>query len=143
LCYFAGDPADQAAAFEVASSEDLALAAAELERCGHAVTAGTAAEAESRKVRAFIAFDDPSGNRIELVVRPEHNGRGYHLSSDAGITGFSHIGIEYSIRITAVRAPSAARLAWQTASRSCITGGRTGGSESNGPAERKVRWRVG
>ncbi len=93
LCYFAGDPADQAAAFEVASSEDLALAAAELERCGHAVKAGTAAEAESRKVRAFIAFDDPSGNRIELVVGPAYGGRRYHGTRDAGVTGFSHIGL--------------------------------------------------
>src|ERR1700730_17377585 len=66
LCYFEGDPADQVAGFEVASSEDLALAGAELERGGHEVRAGTAEEAESRNVREFIAFSDPSGNRIEL-----------------------------------------------------------------------------
>src|SRR5207245_11624105 len=93
LCYFEGDPADQAAAFEVASADELARAAVELERCGHAVHAGTAAEAESRKVRQFISFADPSGNRIELVVRPAHDGRRYHGTRDAGVTGFSHIGL--------------------------------------------------
>jgi 2,3-dihydroxy-p-cumate/2,3-dihydroxybenzoate 3,4-dioxygenase len=93
LCYFEGDPADQVAGFEVASSEDLALAGAELERGGHEVRAGTAEEAESRNVREFIAFSDPSGNRIELVVGPAHSGRRYHGSRDAGVTGFSHIGL--------------------------------------------------
>jgi 2,3-dihydroxy-p-cumate/2,3-dihydroxybenzoate 3,4-dioxygenase len=93
LCYFDGDPTDQAAAFEVGTADDLAAAAAELERCGHDVHRGTAAEAESRKVRDFIAFDDPSGNRIELVVGPAHSGRRYHGTRDAGVTGFSHIGL--------------------------------------------------
>jgi 2,3-dihydroxy-p-cumate/2,3-dihydroxybenzoate 3,4-dioxygenase len=93
LFYFEGDPADQVAAFEVRSADDLARAAAELERCGQAVRAGTAAEAESRKVREFIAFTDPSGNKIELVVRPAHSGRRYHGTRDAGVTAFSHIGL--------------------------------------------------
>ena len=93
LCYVEGDPAEQIAGFEVGSSEDLARAGAELERCGHEVRLGTAGEAESRKVREFIAFDDPSGNRIELVVGPAHSGRRYHGTRDAGVTGFSHIGL--------------------------------------------------
>jgi 2,3-dihydroxy-p-cumate/2,3-dihydroxybenzoate 3,4-dioxygenase len=38
-------------------------------------------------------FDDPSGNAIELVARPAHSGRRYFPSRDAGITGFSHIGL--------------------------------------------------
>ena len=92
LCYFEGRPDDQAAGFEVASVDELAAAAAELERMGHPVHAGTPGECEQRKVRQFIAFDDPSGNRIELVVRPSYGGR-YHGFRDAGITGFSHIGL--------------------------------------------------
>jgi 2,3-dihydroxy-p-cumate/2,3-dihydroxybenzoate 3,4-dioxygenase len=93
LCYVEGDPADQAAGFEVATAEELALAAAELERCGHAVHLGTPEEAASRKVREFIGFRDPSGNRIELVVRPAAGAGRYHGMRDAGITGFSHIGL--------------------------------------------------
>jgi len=93
LCYVEGDPRDQAVAFEVGSRAALAAAAGELERLGHAVHAGTAGEAEARKVREFIAFADPSGNRIELVWRPGHSGVRYHGTRDAGITGFSHVGL--------------------------------------------------
>ena len=93
LCYFEGDPRTQAVAFEVGSRAGLSAAAGELERLGHAVYAGTPGEAESRKVREFIAFDDPSGNRIELVWRPAHNSERYHGVRDAGITGFSHVGL--------------------------------------------------
>ncbi len=93
LCYLEGDPRDQAVAFEVGSRAALSAAASELERLGHAVHAGTSGEAEARKVRDFIAFDDPSGNRIELVWRPAHSGVRYHGVRDAGITGFSHVGL--------------------------------------------------
>jgi 2,3-dihydroxy-p-cumate/2,3-dihydroxybenzoate 3,4-dioxygenase len=74
LCYFDGDPADQAVAFEVGTEAELD-------------------QADQRKVKAFIAFRDPTGNLIELVVRPEHSGQRYHGTRDAGITGFSHVGL--------------------------------------------------
>src|SRR5258708_4393598 len=93
LCYSEGDPNDQTVGFEVEDEANLQEAAATLEQLGHAVQAGTAQEAERRKVRAFIRFRDPTGNHIELVVRPERNGRRYFASRDAGITGFSHIGL--------------------------------------------------
>ena len=93
LCYFEGDPRAQAVAFEVGSRAGLTAAASELERLGHAVHAGTPVEAEARKVREFIAFADPSGNLIELVWRPAHRGERYHGVRDAGITGFSHVGL--------------------------------------------------
>ncbi len=93
LCYFEGDPADQVVAFEIGSRGELDQAAAELERLGHAVHRGTAEEAEQRKVRDFIGFNDPTGNRIELVWRPAHSGQRYHGTRDAGITGFSHVGL--------------------------------------------------
>src|SRR6266700_1905597 len=51
LCYFAGSPADQTAAFEVAERTDLEAAAAELDRLGHRVRIGSAEEAELRRVR--------------------------------------------------------------------------------------------
>lgn len=93
LCYFAGSPADQTVAFEVAESGDLELAAAELDKLGHRVHVGTDKEADLRRVRRFIAFNDPTGNRIELVWRPAFGNRRYHGERDAGITGFSHVGL--------------------------------------------------
>ncbi|MGY1459457.1 MULTISPECIES: VOC family protein [unclassified Luteimonas] len=93
LYYFEGDPADQVVAFEVDAMAELEAAATQLEALGHAVHVGTAAEADQRKVRAFIGFNDPTGNRIEFAWRPAVSGRRYHGSRDAGITGFSHVGL--------------------------------------------------
>lgn len=93
LCYVEGDPADQVAAFEIDSRQALDAAAAELEQLGHPVHLGTRAECAERKVHDFIAFNDPTGNRIELVWRPQVTGRRFHGTRDAGITGFSHIGL--------------------------------------------------
>ena len=93
LCYSEGDPNDQTVGFEVEDEASLQEAASTLESLGHAVHAGSAPEAEQRKVTAFIGFRDPTGNHVELVVRPERSGRRYFASRDAGITGFSHIGL--------------------------------------------------
>lgn len=93
LCYFEGDPADQAVAFEVEGADSLRLAADTLDRLGHRVHVGTYDECELRKVKEFIRFQDPTGNTIELVVRPERSGKRYFASRDAGITGFSHVGL--------------------------------------------------
>lgn len=93
LCYFEGDPADQTVGFEVEDASKLDAAAATLDRLGHPVHAGTSTECAWRKVMAFIGFKDPTGNQIELVVRPERSGKRYFASRDAGITGFSHVGL--------------------------------------------------
>jgi 2,3-dihydroxy-p-cumate/2,3-dihydroxybenzoate 3,4-dioxygenase len=93
LCYFAGSPADQTVAFEVGERADLEAAAAELDSLGHEVRLGSDAEAELRCVKSFIGFKDPTGNKIELVWRPVYGSRRYHGERDAGITGFSHVGL--------------------------------------------------
>ncbi len=93
LSYFDGDPGIQIAGLEVAAKDDLAFAATELERLGHAVHAGTRGEADACMVHDFIGFNDPTGNQIELVLRPATSGNRYHGTRDAGITGFSHIGL--------------------------------------------------
>src|SRR5271167_1195271 len=93
LCYFEGDPAEQTVGFEVEDESKLNAAAATLDQLGHPVHAGTPTECTLRKVKAFIGFKDPTGNQIELVVRPERSGKRYFASRDAGITGFSHVGL--------------------------------------------------
>ncbi|HEY5339668.1 MAG TPA: VOC family protein [Candidatus Aquilonibacter sp.] len=93
ICYVEGDPARHATAFEVSESADLQAIAAEIERAGHPVHASTAAEREARRVLDFISFTDPSGNAMEIVWRAQHGTRRYFPTRDAGITGFSHIGL--------------------------------------------------
>jgi 2,3-dihydroxy-p-cumate/2,3-dihydroxybenzoate 3,4-dioxygenase len=93
LCYVEGDPRDHTAAFEVDTAEDLDHAMAVLEQAGCPAVRGSVEQAEQRYVRDFITFKDPSGNRIDLVYAPHHSGRRYFPSRDAGITGFSHIGL--------------------------------------------------
>jgi 2,3-dihydroxy-p-cumate/2,3-dihydroxybenzoate 3,4-dioxygenase len=92
LCYREADADDQITAFEIGSSEDLNSAASTLIELGHEVHYGSTDECDSRHVREFIRFKDPTGNAIEFVVRPSHSGIRYHGSRDAGITGFSHVG---------------------------------------------------
>ncbi len=93
LVYFDGDPREQAVAFEVRDASALQAAAAELSDAGVAVQPLAREAAEQRRVDGGIRFSDPSGNRIELVVRPQASGRRYFASRDAGITGFSHVGL--------------------------------------------------
>lgn len=93
LCYFEGDPEDQTVAFEVEDEAALLAAADTLDRMNHRVERGTADDCARRKVKDFVAFRDPTGNRIELAVRPERSGKRYFATRDAGITGFSHVGL--------------------------------------------------
>jgi 2,3-dihydroxy-p-cumate/2,3-dihydroxybenzoate 3,4-dioxygenase len=77
--------------FTVAGSDALDAAETELERAGLAVRRGSGAEARSRRVREFIAFDDPFGNRIELVSQQETVARPVAFARQAGITEFGHL----------------------------------------------------
>jgi len=93
LCYFEGDPTDHTVAFEVATQSALDKACAALEEAGHIVTVGSADDMERRRVKGLASLYDPNGNKVELVVRPEVSGWRYFPSRDAGITGFSHVGL--------------------------------------------------
>jgi 2,3-dihydroxy-p-cumate/2,3-dihydroxybenzoate 3,4-dioxygenase len=93
LVYFEGDPADHTIGFDLLDPNDLDAVGAELERAGQPVHFGTAAECEQRRTKAFIASTDPSGNKIEILARPFYSGIRYFPGRDAGITGFSHIGL--------------------------------------------------
>ncbi len=93
LVYTQGKAQEHSVAFELATPAELDVAAAELENAGYAVHAGSKLECEQRWVHAYASFKDPSGNAIELITRPAHSGRRYFPSRDAGITGFSHVGL--------------------------------------------------
>jgi 2,3-dihydroxy-p-cumate/2,3-dihydroxybenzoate 3,4-dioxygenase len=93
LVYFEGDPNDHTIGFDLLDPDDLDRVGAELERAGRPVHLGTKEECDRRRVRSFIASTDPSGNKIEIVARPYHTGVRYFPARDAGITGFSHIGL--------------------------------------------------
>ena len=96
LVYFGGDPGDHTVAFEASSQEDLDSAAAELQNAGIDASRGTREDCEARHVVDLIKFRDPSGCKIELVWKPHHSGIRYHGKRDAGITGFSHVGLHTS-----------------------------------------------
>lgn len=93
LVYFEGDPNHDVAGFELSDPADFDTAAAAFEKAGHRIRIGTKSESEQRRVRQFMTLEDPSGNRIEVVARPDHCGVRYHPMRDAGITGLSHIGV--------------------------------------------------
>jgi 2,3-dihydroxy-p-cumate/2,3-dihydroxybenzoate 3,4-dioxygenase len=77
--------------FAVANSDALDAAETELERSGISVHRGSPAEARSRRVREFIGFDDPFGNRVELVNQLQTVARPVAFSRAAGITEFGHL----------------------------------------------------
>jgi 2,3-dihydroxy-p-cumate/2,3-dihydroxybenzoate 3,4-dioxygenase len=77
--------------FTVAGSDALAAAETELERSGISVRRGGPGEARSRRVREFVAFDDPFGNRLELASQQETIIRPVAFGRLAGITEFGHL----------------------------------------------------
>jgi 2,3-dihydroxy-p-cumate/2,3-dihydroxybenzoate 3,4-dioxygenase len=80
-----------ASGFAVADEDALAAAESELESAGLSVHRGDAAQARERRVRAFVGFDDPFGNRIELVSQQETITRPVAFARPAGITEFGHL----------------------------------------------------
>jgi len=93
LAYFEGDPADHTVGLELKNPDDLDKVGAELDNAKFPVRLGTKDECDQRRVRAFIATQDPTGNKIEILARPFHAGVRYFPGRDAGITHFSHIGL--------------------------------------------------
>ncbi len=96
VCYFTGDPSDHTLGFELDPDASLNDAAAALEAAGVALTRGTPEGAAARRVLDYINFRDPTGNSIDVVMRPYHSGKRYFPSRDAGIQEFSHVGLRTS-----------------------------------------------
>jgi 2,3-dihydroxy-p-cumate/2,3-dihydroxybenzoate 3,4-dioxygenase len=80
-----------ASGFQVADEDALTAAETELERAGITVKRGDPVAARSRRVRQFIGFDDPFGNRLELVCQQETITRPVEFTRHAGITEFGHL----------------------------------------------------
>jgi 2,3-dihydroxy-p-cumate/2,3-dihydroxybenzoate 3,4-dioxygenase len=80
-----------ASGFTVADEDALTAAETELERSGITVSRGSREAARSRRVRSYIAFDDPFGNRLELATGQETLARPVAFSRAAGITEFGHL----------------------------------------------------
>jgi len=93
ICYVAGDPADHVVGLKMANRGEFEAAAEELKRNGIAVHRGSQEECADRRVLDFVGFRDPSGNKIELVLRPHISTRRHFPTRDAGILEFSHIGL--------------------------------------------------
>lgn len=93
LAYVHGEPHEHATGFELESGAALEAAGAALEALKRKVQWGTPEGCAERRVAQYLSFEDPSGNRIELVVRPQPGAREYVPQRAAGITGFSHIGL--------------------------------------------------
>ncbi len=93
LCYFRGEASDQAVGIELKDWNGLDGAMRELAAAGRTVKRGSREECADRAVEDFCWFADPTGNRIELVVRPHDANRRYFPTRDAGIKGFGHIGL--------------------------------------------------
>jgi 2,3-dihydroxy-p-cumate/2,3-dihydroxybenzoate 3,4-dioxygenase len=93
LLFFEGDPVDQSFAVDVRTAEDLDGAERELSAAGFSVRRGSEAECGERKVKAFLAFKDASGNTIEIVWRPMMTGWRYFPSRNSGIIGFQNVAL--------------------------------------------------
>jgi len=77
--------------FTVADDEALADAETELEKDGLTVRRGTQEQARGRRVRDLLTFDDPFGNRIELVTGQTTVTRPIRFGREAGISEFGHL----------------------------------------------------
>lgn len=91
LALVGGESGVIASGFTVADADALALAETELEGRGFRVERGDPVACRSRRVGQHIGFDDPFGNRIELVTGQQSLGRPVEFSRRAGITEFGHL----------------------------------------------------
>lgn len=91
LSFVEGPSGVIASGFQVADDDALAAAESHLEKSGFRVSRAGAAEARSRRVRNAIGFDDPFGNRIELVSQQETITRPVAFTRPVGIDEFGHL----------------------------------------------------
>jgi 2,3-dihydroxy-p-cumate/2,3-dihydroxybenzoate 3,4-dioxygenase len=86
-----GEDGNLASGLRVADLAALERAESELEAYGVSVSRGDSLESAARRVTDFISFEDPCGNRVELVVDQAVLGRPVEFSRQAGIIEFGHL----------------------------------------------------
>lgn len=91
LALVEGESGIIASAFRVGDGDALEAAESELEGAGVSVRRGSPKECRSRRVGDFIGFDDPFGNRLELVSQQETITRPVDFARSAGIMEFGHL----------------------------------------------------
>jgi 2,3-dihydroxy-p-cumate/2,3-dihydroxybenzoate 3,4-dioxygenase len=83
----------QAVGFETADAASLKVEARRLSALGLEPRIGTRDECALRNVSAMLKLDDPSGNRIEIVVPQRDTDAPFVPSRPAGIDGLAHVGL--------------------------------------------------
>lgn len=93
LCYVAGGSPGHVIGFELADDVSLDAVADMLGQRKIDARWGTRGECDERQVRRLVRFKDRNGTTIEVVERGQVSGWRYFPARDAGITGFSHVGL--------------------------------------------------
>jgi 2,3-dihydroxy-p-cumate/2,3-dihydroxybenzoate 3,4-dioxygenase len=94
LAYVEGESGVLSSGLIVADSEALAQAEVELNLAGIPTIRGSDVDARSRRVREYISFDDPWGNRFDLVVDQFQDANKVQFNRHAGITEFGHLCVD-------------------------------------------------
>ena len=104
LAFVEGESGVLSSGLVLRDAQALENAAQHLESIGLAVHRGTAAEAHSRRVTDFISFDDPWGNKFDLVIGQIHDPSFLELTRpSSGITEFGHICVDATDIVAAAK----------------------------------------
>ncbi|MFI7702440.1 VOC family protein [Nonomuraea sp. NPDC049480] len=91
LAFVEGRSGVLSSGFTLIDEDALAAAESELEAAGVKVIRGDRAGATARHVRDYLAFEDPFGNVVELVVDQSRLPGPVRFGRTAGITEFGHL----------------------------------------------------
>jgi 2,3-dihydroxy-p-cumate/2,3-dihydroxybenzoate 3,4-dioxygenase len=94
LAFVEGEAGVISSGLTLKDEDALRLAETELTLAGIKVVWGTAEEARSRRVSSFISFDDPWGNRFDLVAGQVTDADTVHWGRQAGIVEFGHLCVD-------------------------------------------------
>lgn len=64
-----------------------------LAKAGFSVRRASPGESRTRNAQAALLARDATGNAIDIVARPERSGRRFYGARDAGVQGFSSVGL--------------------------------------------------
>jgi 2,3-dihydroxy-p-cumate/2,3-dihydroxybenzoate 3,4-dioxygenase len=104
LAFVEGESGVLSSGLVLRDADALENAARHLESIDIAVHRGTAAEAHSRRVTDFISFDDPWGNKFDLVIGQIHDPSFLELTRpSSGITEFGHICVDATDIVAAAK----------------------------------------